>query len=177
MGDHMDSDEVIKELKEGNERFVFNEGNDLKKHVAGQNPKAVILTCSDSRVIPEKIFDQGVGDIFTIRVAGNVAFEASVLQSVEYAVAHLNVGLIIVMGHTHCGAVKAAEESEEGAEDILKEIRQSFSRHENYVMANILQQVEYLPLRSQIINTAVEESGLRIQSAVYDIGTGRVELL
>ncbi len=173
----MKSDDIIKELADGNRRFVSREGKRLGKHVTGQNPKAVILTCSDSRVTPEYIFDQKIGDIFTIRVAGNVSFDDSVLQSIEYAVAHLKVGLIIVMGHTRCGAVKAAEESGGNTEGILKEIRDSFSRHENHVIANSLQQVELLPQRSQLVKMAVEEQHLRIQPAIYDIESGRVEFL
>jgi carbonic anhydrase len=176
-GDHMNPEEILKELTEGNERFVNNEGKGLEKHVVGQNPIAIVLTCSDSRVIPEKIFDSGVGEIFTIRVAGNVAFEASVIQSIEYAVSHLKVGLIAIMGHSHCGAVKAAVESGESAEGILKEIRESFSHHESPVIANILRQTELIPQRSHIVKEAIEGGQLRIQPALYDIGTGRVELL
>lgn len=173
----MKSDEIIKELEDGNRRFVSREGKNSGRHVTGQNPKAVVITCSDSRVIPEKIFDQGIGDIFTIRVAGNVAFDDSVLQSIRYAVDHLKVGLIIVMGHTHCGAVKAAEESGESAEGILREIRDSFSYHENHIFANVMNQVKHLPQRSKVIQTAVQEGRLRIQPAVYHLENGRVEFL
>jgi carbonic anhydrase len=168
---------ILKELEDGNQQFVARDGERLGKHVLGQNPKAVILTCSDSRVIPEKIFDQGIGDVFTIRVAGNVSFDDSVLQSIEYAVGHLNVRLIVIMGHTHCGAVKAAEESGDTAEGILKEIRDSFGLHNNSVIANVLHQVELLPQRSQVIKTAVREGRLRIQPAIYSIENGRVEFL
>jgi len=173
--DNMSSDESMKELGAGNGRFVSGIGASLKKHGAGQSPKAIVLTCSDSRVVPEKIFDQGIGDLFVVRVAGNVAYEASVIQSIEYAVTHLDVKLIIILGHTKCGAVKAAEESGEGAEGILKEIRLSFMGHENHILANLYRQVEMLPERSRIIKKAMEEAGLKIQPAMYDIETGRVE--
>lgn len=173
----MNPDEAMRELGAGNERFVSGVDDSLKKHGVGQSPKAVVLTCADSRVVPEKIFDQGIGDLFVIRVAGNVAYEASVLQSIEYAVAHLDVKLIIILGHTKCGAVKAAEDSGEDAEGILKEIRLSFMDHENHILANLYRQVEMLPERSRVIKEAVEEAGLKIRPAMYDIETGCIEFL
>ncbi|PKQ37321.1 MAG: carbonic anhydrase [Actinobacteria bacterium HGW-Actinobacteria-1] len=107
-------DEALTLLKEGNERFVadeitvkdFSDAN-LQTLSKGQQPFAVILTCSDSRVPAELLFDQGIGDIFVIRVAGNV-IDPIALGSVEYAVEHLGSPLVVVMGHQGCGAVKAA---------------------------------------------------------------------
>ena len=91
---------VMNDLMDGNGRFISESGGGLARHVEGQSPKAVILSCSDSRIIPEKIFDQDIGDLFMVEVAGNVAYDSSVLQSIEYAVVHLKVPLLIVLGHT-----------------------------------------------------------------------------
>jgi carbonic anhydrase len=109
-------DIVLKLLKAGNERFQKNELKQVdlsstkrETLVSGQNPFAVIITCSDSRVPPEYIFNQGLGDLFVVRVAGNVMDKIE-LGSVEYAVEHLKTPLIVVMGHEHCGAVEAAVE-------------------------------------------------------------------
>ncbi|MBS1715745.1 MAG: carbonic anhydrase [Armatimonadetes bacterium] len=104
----------IDRLKAGNRRFIDgrpihpNQGRDRMVEVAkGQHPYAVVLTCADSRLSPEIIFDQGLGDLFVVRVAGNVA-DPYVLASVEYAVEHLGSGLVVILGHEKCGAVKAA---------------------------------------------------------------------
>ena len=108
-----DPDEVWKDLMAGNRRY--STAKPLRPHQAGprrvelakgQNPPAIVLSCSDSRVPPEIVFDQGLGDIFVVRVAGNVVND-DVLGSIEYAVEHLGSSLIIVMGHQSCGAVKA----------------------------------------------------------------------
>src|SRR6516162_5447358 len=110
-------DEVLRKLLEGNKRFMKGETTaprrkpeDFAKLAEGQTPVAVIVGCADSRVPPELLFDQGVGDLFVVRVAGNVVSGAgaTVKGSIEYAVAELNVRLVIVLGHTQCGAVKAA---------------------------------------------------------------------
>ena len=106
---------IIERLMEGNERFI-SEGlrkGDIsaiirkKTCMEGQKPYAVVITCSDSRVIPEAIFDAGIGDLFVIRVAGNV-IDNHQLGSIEYAVEHLRTNLVVVMGHTGCGAVDSA---------------------------------------------------------------------
>lgn len=109
-----DDEIILKQLLDANMNFckgILKHPDDdttIRKALAiGQNPKAVIVTCADSRVSPELLFDQGLGDLFVIRVAGNVIND-DVLASIEYAVEHLHVGLVIVMGHESCGAVKAA---------------------------------------------------------------------
>ena len=107
--------DALEKLKEGNKRYItaeFNTSNvsQLKRVDAldnGQAPYAIIITCSDSRVIPENIFMTGIGELFVIRIAGNVIDEHQ-LGSIEYAASHLGAPLIVVMGHTHCGAVDAA---------------------------------------------------------------------
>src|SRR5437660_44710 len=107
---------AFKRLKDGNARFAADQlakkdvGSKRRAELAkGQRPFAVILTCADSRVAPELIFDQGLGDLFVLRVAGNVT-DPVVLGSIEYAVEHLKTPLIVVLGHEACGAVKAALE-------------------------------------------------------------------
>lgn len=106
-------DEVLAMLQAGNERFhdfhaihPDQSPERLKELMGGQHPWAVVIGCSDSRVVPELVFDQGLGDLFTVRTAGNVVGEYE-LASVEYAVEHLGAPLVIVMGHTQCGAIKA----------------------------------------------------------------------
>lgn len=113
---NLSADEALAKLKEGNRRFVENQlthpHEDMQWRfslVDKQEPYAVVVTCSDSRVTPEIIFDQGLGDLFVIRVAGNVAKD-KVIGTIEYAVEHLGVNLIVVMGHESCGAVGAALE-------------------------------------------------------------------
>ena len=110
----MEINEILQRLIEGNKRFVNNklEGKDRdsvrrEALTGGQSPFAAILGCADSRVVPEIVFDVGLGEIFTVRVAGNVANIAS-LASIEYAVTVLNVKVILVQGHSNCGAVSAA---------------------------------------------------------------------
>jgi len=130
---HIGGDAVFATLLEGNKRFI--EGKPAAKDCSaerrdeltkGQHPVATILSCSDSRVPPEVVFDQALGDIFIVRVAGNV-IEPTVLGSIEYGVEHLHTPLLIILGHESCGAVKATLESEGKLEGnigaILKKIR------------------------------------------------------
>lgn len=114
MSKNLTADEALQKLKDGNKRFVENQlthpHEDMQWRfslVDKQEPYAVIVTCSDSRVTPEIIFDQGLGDLFVIRVAGNIAKD-KVIGTIEYAVEHLGVNLVVVMGHESCGAVGAA---------------------------------------------------------------------
>ena len=108
------AEEALKRLIEGNKKYLKNRGSKIEAEESiiarsakeGQRPYAIIITCSDSRVIPEAIFSAGIGDIFVIRVAGNV-IDAHQLGSIEYAEEHLGTGLVLVLGHTGCGAVDA----------------------------------------------------------------------
>src|SRR6478735_12551429 len=118
------ADEALKDLMAGNERFVTGKTlnprqspADFSKLASHQAPDAVIIACSDSRVPPEILFDQGVGDLFVIRVAGNVVNEAEVglIGSVTFAVVVLGASLVMVLGHSNCGAVKAALEGNKGS--------------------------------------------------------------
>jgi carbonic anhydrase len=171
-----DSSGTLRKLMEGNARFISERGSEVGVHAAGQSPKAVVLTCADSRVIPEKIFDADIGGIFVVRVAGNVAFEASVLESLEYAVEHLDVDHIIILGHTNYGAVKAAEQVW-ATEGLLKEIAESFELCDDHVRANVERQVEKLMERSQSIRQAVNNGQLKLVGAIYHLENGKVELV
>ena len=109
--------DALTRLKEGNRRFTENQashprgdGSRRQELVSGQQPFTIVLGCADSRVAPELVFDEGLGDLFVIRVAGNIADDA-VLGSIEYAVANLGVNLVVVLGHQSCGAVNAAVEN------------------------------------------------------------------
>ncbi len=169
--------EIINDLMQGNEKFASRNSNELQKHVAGQSPKVAILTCADSRVSPELIFDVGIGDIFVMRVAGNVAFEASVIQSLEYAVEHLHVSVLLIMGHTHCGAVAAAKEHDVKPAGLLGEIKKSFSMEGDHVLANVKRQVKKLPERSKVVELALNEDRLKIIGVIYNLENGRVEFI
>ena len=133
-GEVIRSDEALKLLKEGNARFVEmklrHPDETIKQReetaVNGQAPFAAVLACSDSRVPVEAIFDRGIGDIFVVRVAGNIVMDNDVIGSIEYAVEHLHTPLLVIMWHTGCGAVKAAvdDSAVEGKIlDIQKQIR------------------------------------------------------
>src|SRR5260370_2359171 len=110
----LSAEQASDRLKKGNEKFVADKsvsqelGLDRRRELAkGQHPFAIVLTCADSRVAPEFIFNQGLGDLFVLRVAGSIA-DPFVLRSMEYAVEHLHVPLIVLLGHEKCGAVEAA---------------------------------------------------------------------
>ncbi len=151
---------------------------------AFQRPFAAVLACSDSRVVPEIIFDQGLGDLFVIRVAGNVA-DDSILGSLEYAARHLEIPIILVLGHTKCGALTAAIAARantgrlEALMDLLRPAVDA-SRHsagdalDNAVIANVRITVDSVKRTLQPTSRAGEPAGVRIIGAVYDIYTGRV---
>jgi carbonic anhydrase len=128
-------------------------------------------------VIPEFIFDKSIGDIFVVRVAGNVAMDASVLSSIEYAVEHLKVDLLLILGHTNCGAVISAEKSTDTSNELLNEIRKCFPLHDNHFLSNIMYQLDLLPKRSKIISNAIEEGTFSIIGALYNLKNGSVEFI
>ncbi len=191
--------EALNRLIAGNERFVAGElrhphlGNDWRKRLTGgQQPFATILGCSDSRVPPELLFDQGFGDLFVIRVAGNV-IDTDVTGSVEYGVDHLSTQVVIVMGHDGCGAVTAALHSEEHLAKEPNEIRslvgkikpaivsvrrdQAFSiQLRQSVEANVRASVRLL-LNVPDLARSVKDDKTKIIGCVYDIDTGRVRTL
>lgn len=194
-------DEMLKELVEGNERFVAGKvenprrsPTDFRALADAQYPEAVIVACSDSRVPPELLFDTGVGDLFVIRVAGNVVNGAGVpvKGSIEYAIAELHVPLIVVLGHTSCGAVKAAvkhlhdKDSLPGSIDGLVELIKPAARkakgetgdvYDNTVRENVKAGVQKLKTLDPIIAPEVKAGKVKVVGGVYDLKTGKVELL
>lgn len=169
------TDDLIKNLQTSNESFASKNKEGLVKHVKGQSPKVAVLTCADSRVVPEFIFNKSIGELFVVRVAGNVAMDPSVIASLEYAVDHLNVDILLILGHTNCGAVAAAESDAPGI--LMDEIRESFGSDDNNIKANLQRQLKLLPKRSIVISTAVGEKKLNLIGAIYDLETGLVKFL
>lgn len=192
-------------LKEGNKRFYMNhmqhnrqDLETVKKLEAGQHPFAVIIGCSDSRVTPEIVFDQGLGDIFSIRTAGNVMSDYEE-GSIEYAIEHLNTKLIVVLGHQGCGAVKAFLESVEnnGNDDLLEtadhiqsiinkmksedeeqDLLNTESLDYNHaVRANIINGVKQLRSSDPILSKKYKEKEINIVGAIYHIDNGVVEFI
>ncbi|MFV0494849.1 carbonic anhydrase [Mycobacterium sp.] len=186
-----------KALKEGNERFVAGEALHPSQSVAcrnrlasGQTPHAVIFGCSDSRVAAEIIFDQGLGDMFVVRTAGHV-IDAAVLGSLEYAVAVLEVPLVVVLGHDSCGAVGAALAAIDGGElpggyvrDIVERVtpsillgkRDGLERVDEFEERHIHETVAQLMDRSMIIAEQVAAGSLAIVGTTYQLDHGRVVL-
>jgi carbonic anhydrase len=186
-------DQALERLMEGNQRFVQQKQIHPDQNMAriqevagGQAPFAAILSCADSRVSPEIIFDQGLGDLFVVRVAGNIATIEDI-GSEEYAVAILGAPLIMVLGHESCGAVTAAVEREElpgVIESLVLAIdpavkiakRQSGDLLTNAIKANVKLQKDRLQY-SSVITSAIEAGKLKIVGAYYDLHTGAISLV
>ena len=188
------ADQALKLLLEGNQRFVAgklehpNQTPARRAEVAkGQHPFAAVLACSDSRTPPEIIFDRGLGDIFTVRVAGNVADQV-VIESLDYSVKHLGVRVVMVLGHRRCGAVIAAVEGhEEEGKDVgpmLKELDPAVAATkgmpgdpvENAVRANVKLVMLNLATSSEL-RAMVISGELKIVGGIYDLDTGTIEML
>lgn len=176
----VNAEQALEKLKEGNRKYIsstFNPGNiskEIRLETAdhGQHPYAAVVACSDSREIPEAIFSCGIGEIFTIRVAGNVVSECR-MGSVEYAVEHLGIQLVVILGHTDCGAVGAALEGHtEGRVGVLtRDIIQAVKAEKDPCMAsmrNILYQTE---------KVQKEFPGIKAVPALYNINTGEIAWL
>lgn len=183
--------EALDKLRDGNARFVGGnsqgpgtDGAFGDERAEGQTPFAIVLSCSDSRVPPEIIFDQGVGDLFVIRVAGNVV-EPSLIGSVEYAASVLGTSLVVVLGHSNCGAVTAAL-GEVKAESSLRSpnllaivdsIRPSINSKQSLqeaITTNVAGSVKRLKQDSLVLNELVAKGDLAIVGAEYSIETGKV---
>jgi carbonic anhydrase len=186
---------ILQDLKEGNARFVSGKATRphatpkrVKELVSAQHPEAIVLGCSDSRVPPEVIFDEGLGDLFVVRVAGNVS-EPATLGSIEYAAEHLHVPLVVVLGHHKCGAVKAATEANGEVEGnvgaIIKEIQPAVATARSHpgkeglvddaVHANVALVARQLVEESPIVKKLVAEGKVKVVTAVYDLGTGTID--
>ena len=164
---------VKEKLLEGNKLFVEKEKDNpkLKELVKGQNPFAIIVCCSDSRVIPEEIFNCSLGELFIIRTAGNVINEGE-LASIEYGIEHLNIKYVLVLGHTHCGAVHASIHDEKGTylSPILDNIKATIKDEQDELIATLMnanRQVEYIKEKFPHYDGEIE-------SALYDIETNKV---
>jgi carbonic anhydrase len=194
------ADEALQKLLEGNQRYVAHQMTGQKLSDAttrqsltkGQSPYAIILCCSDSRVPPEIVFDKGLGEIFVVRVAGNIP-DPVILGSIEYAAEHLGSPLVVVLGHERCGAVTAAVDARGEGEGnigaIIKTIAPAVSLAEKeakgkekaeFVEAtidlNIKLVCESLVKQSTIIKHLVDEGKLKIVGAKYDLDDGKVRI-
>jgi carbonic anhydrase len=188
----MTANDVLNKLIEGNQRFVENELDEVAVDpqakadlVKGQSPYAIILSCADSRVVPELIFNTGMGELFVVRVAGNVANTSS-LASMEYAVAHLNTPLIVVLGHQHCGAVTAAVKGGDNGNNInhlLGHITPAIMKSndpasvEEVTRRNTGLTVRTIINNSEIISNAIDNGKLMVVPAYYYLESGRVEFI
>lgn len=194
-------DEVLSGLLAGNLRFSKGETENPRRSPAdfrplaqGQYPGAVLLSCADSRVAPEILFDVGVGDIFVVRVAGNVIDprSATVFGSIEYAVSQLNVPLVLVLGHTTCGAVMAAKQHIDAQNTLLGSIGTLVEIIKpavlqtrdlpgdpltNAVIRNVQLGVGRIENSEPILGPRFREGKLKIVGAIYDLSTGLVTMI
>jgi len=185
----MDATEALNRLKEGNARFMAGKPShkdfiaQRASVVAGQHPYAIVLYCSDSRVPVEHIFDAGIGELFGVRDAGNIV-DSFALGSIEYAAEHLHVPLLVVLGHTSCGAVAAAcaSGSAPGSIDcIVKEIQHavevSGKDPAKAVGENLKCVLSKVRIKSSIISHLEMEGKLKIVGATYSLETGAVSFI
>jgi carbonic anhydrase len=194
-------DDVLRALLQGNRRFSRGQPaaprrrpEDFAALAEGQRPVAVVVGCSDSRVPPEIVFDQGVGDLFVVRVAGNVVSGAGLVVkgSIEYGVAELGTPLVVVLGHSGCGAVKAAIAHIEAHDalpgaigalvDAIRPVVASVAGKpgnllENAIRANVETGVLRLKGLEPIVAPAVKQGAVKVVGAVYDLRSGGVTLV
>lgn len=182
--------EALKKLVDGNERFVSgnlknpNRCNIRREElISGQTPFAAILSCSDSRTPGEIVFDQGLGDLFVVRVAGNVLAE-EVIGSLAYAVNELEVNLVVVMGHDHCGAVTAALSDDNKCiyiKSLLDKIKPLVSQKNTIddlaeiTRRNVINVVNQLKSFDTVFNNKISSGKLEVIGAYYDLEVGKVE--
>ncbi|MCH7413200.1 carbonic anhydrase [Belliella sp. R4-6] len=195
------TENLLEALLKGNERFAEDHPlhpdqtlERLRELSSGQHPVAAIVSCSDSRVPPELVFDQGLGDLFVIRNAGNIVGDYEI-GSLEYAIEHLEVPIVIILGHTKCGAIGAFvdqdhDHSHHYSEYIQKiidfidaeEEEKSIPRdipdfYEKAIEANVLHGIHELKNKLPHINERIATNKLRLVGAIYDIDTGKVKLV
>lgn len=199
-----EKDEALTMLKEGNKRFVAGisdksarqyphlDADRIMETKTGQHPYATVIACSDSRVPVEHVFDAGIGDIFVIRVAGNVC-DTDEIGSIEYGIGHVHTPVLVVLGHTSCGAVTAVVEGAEVSgsipplvDNIKPAVERTRAAHPDLtgsdlvnqaVISNVWQGIEDLLKRSPEARHLVEKDLLTIQGAVYHIESGKIEWL
>jgi carbonic anhydrase len=190
----LSADDALKKLIAGNERYVRAKVSHpdeslarRKELTAGQHPFAVILGCADSRVSPELLFDEGLGDLFVIRVAGNIVDDA-VLGSVEYAILHLGTRLIVVLGHENCGAVTAAVEGGippghlTALTAAIRPVvdaaaKQPGDKIHNCVIANARHVARQIRESEPVLKEYVNGKGVKVVAADYELDTGKFRLL
>jgi len=186
-------DTILQALKDGNKRFVsqkMSHPSQSKQRLAeiakAQHPVAVVVSCSDSRVPPEIIFDQGMGDLFVVRTAGEVVKDVE-LGSIEYAVEHLNVPLVIVLGHKRCGAVEAAVKGGHAPGNIASLVelvkpaveeakKQKGDLLDNAVRINVRMVSEKIKT-SEIVGHFMKEKRVKVVKAYYDLDDGTVTIM
>ncbi|QHI34710.1 Carbonic anhydrase [Kordia antarctica] len=183
-------EKILKRLECGNKRFMKdkltneNQGSKQReKWNTTQEPFAIVLSCADSRVVPELVFDTGLGELFVVRVAGNIANTDSI-ASIEYAVAVLGCKLIVVLGHEGCGAVGAAMKGDDlgyNLNHLLAQISPAVKScgcdapKDDVIVENALHAAEQLVSRSEIISNAVGTSGVKIHTGYYHLESGKVD--
>ncbi len=190
----IDPDKALQQLVEGNQRHVVHKmvhpdqtEQRLKEVAKGQHPFAIILGCADSRVPPEIVFDQGLGDLFVIRVAGNILDDA-ITGSIEFAAANLGAPLVMVLGHEKCGAVTAALKSEavpghisslvEAIKPAVEQVKgQPGDFLDNAVRANVRMVVEKLRTSRPILADLFTQNKLKIVGGRYDLESGKVDII
>ncbi len=188
----MTTDDVISRLKTGNDNFVLDkldgklqDSSRRNALTSGQEPYAIVLSCADSRVVPELAFDTGLGELFVVRVAGNIANSSS-LASMEYAVAHCGSKVIVVLGHQSCGAVTAAVGGGDNGYNLnhlLSHITPAITAAgEGASITDVIKKNAELTAielmtRSAIIRDGVENRGVKIVPAYYNLDSGKVDFL
>lgn len=195
----VDPETAQRRLVEGNRRFVQN--RPMHPHasaqrrvtigLSGQHPFAIVLSCADSRVPPENVFDAGLGDLFVVRVAGHIVDDA-VIGSIEYASQHLGARLLVVLGHEKCGAVQAAIDNlrEAHLRYLVEAIQPAVAKVRNEVpaadqrgladraiAANVFEAMSELESSEPVLRQLVARKQLKIMGAVYDLETGKVEFV
>jgi carbonic anhydrase len=181
-------DTALQELVAGNQRFAANQLKSIEhdlvilkgRTVGKQEPFAAVLGCADSRVPVELVFDQTIGHIFVTRVAGNIV-TPEIIASLEYGVAALGVEILLVLGHSGCGAVKAAMKAEAVPGQIStlyphlrKAVEQSNGNVDKAIEANAKIQAELLRTSSTVVRDAVKAGKLKVEAGIYDLATGKV---
>ncbi len=192
-------DAILLQLKEGNNNFVNNKLTlrnypaQVQKTAIGQFPKAVILSCLDSRIPVEEVFDQGIGDVFVARVAGNIVNE-DILGSMEFGTKVVGAKLIVVMGHNHCGAVKSAIDDVQlgNITAMLSKVKPAVAACQNFSgektsknnafvdevgHRNVNLNIEKIKNQSPIIKSLVDNGDIKIVGAFYNLETGKVEFV
>lgn len=198
-GEHvvgLNADDALKRLMEGNKRYVSGHAKGPNRSPArraelakSQHPVAIVVSCSDSRVPPELLFDQGFGDVFVVRTAGNIV-DPIALGSIEYAVDHLGTKLVLVLGHERCGAVTAAMQGGDAPGNIksivdaikpaIEKGKARYTGHgellDSCIKSNVKLVAEKIRTTAPILSEKVEDGMLKVVGAYYDLDTGMVDM-